>query len=115
LTDRTKQGLADGPRTWAISPGPWEVAAGLTGELAVHNGLTVFARDGRAVANCANSDLPLGEQRANARAIGAVPEIVAALEGAEDYIGDMPRNPRADVVYRDIAHALGLLRHGGRG
>lgn len=104
-----------GPRRWEPTPGPWEVAAGMTGEHAKLNGLVVIeGAGGRAVASCVNSDLPLGEQRANARAVAAVPEMVEALTLAEDYIGDMPRNPDADRLYRLIASALGRLRHGGR-
>jgi hypothetical protein len=82
--------------------------------LAKHNGLVVIASDGRAVADCENDAIPLGEQRANARAVAAVPEIVEALAAAEDYIGDQKRSPDADRLYRQIATALGRLRHGGR-
>jgi hypothetical protein len=102
------------PRTWHPTPGPWQVVAGLAGEQARHNGLTVIDPDGRAVADCANSALPLGEQRANCRAVAAIPEMLEALNAAEDYIGDMPRNPDADRVYRLITMALGRTRHGGR-
>lgn len=104
-----------GPRRWEPTPGPWEVAAGLTGEDAQHNGLVVFeSAGGKAVASCVNSDLPLGEQRANCRAVAALPELLEALVQAEDWIGDQPRHPDADRVYRMIANALARLRHGGR-
>jgi hypothetical protein len=92
------------------------VASGLTGGQANLNGLVVCeSAGGKAVASCVNSDLPLGEQRANCRAVAALPELLEALNAAEDWIGDQPRNPDADRVYRLIAMALGLLRHGGRG
>lgn len=103
-----------GPRQWQPTPGPWQVASGLTGDQARHNGLVVTSPGGVAVADCENDALPLGEQRANARAVAAVPEIVEALVAAEDYIGDMQRSPDADRLYRQIATALGRLRHGGR-
>lgn len=107
--------IQPGPRRWEPTPGPWEVANGLAGELARHNGLVVVeAAGGRAVADCANSDLPLGEQRANARAVAALPELIEALTAAEDHIGDQQRSPDADRLYRLIATALGRLRHGGR-
>jgi hypothetical protein len=103
------------PRQWTPTAGPWTVASGLTGEHAKHNGLVVFeATGGKAVASCVNSDLPLGEQRANCRAVSAIPELIEALHAAEDWIGDQPRSPDADRVYKLIAMALGLLRHGGR-
>lgn len=103
------------PRQWMPTAGPWEVASGLTGEHAKLNGLVACeSAGGKAVASCVNSDLPLGEQRANCRAVAAIPELVEALHAAEDWIGDQPRSPDADRVYRLIAMALGLLRHGGR-
>jgi hypothetical protein len=104
------------PRQWSPTPGPWSVASGLTGEHAKLNGLAVFeTTGGKAVASCANSDLPIGEQRANARAVAALPDLLEALHAAEDWIGDQPRSRDADRVYKLIAMALGLLRHGGRG
>lgn len=103
------------PRQWTPTPGPWTVASGLTGEHARHNGLVVCeTAGGKAVASCVNSDLPLGEQRANCRAVAALPELLDALHAAEDWIGDQPRSRDADKVYKLIAMALGLLRHGGR-
>jgi hypothetical protein len=104
-----------GPRQWSPTPGPWTVAAGLTGREAQFNGLVVLDGESRPVAACTSPELPLGEQRANARAVAAIPEIVEALVAAEDWIGDQPRSPEADRVYRMIAMALALLRHGGRG
>jgi hypothetical protein len=103
------------PRQWTPTPGPWEVASGLTGGQARHNGRVVADQHGTAVADCENDALPIGEQRANARAVAALPELLEALSAAEDWIGDQPRSPDADRVYRMIAHALGRLRHGGRG
>jgi hypothetical protein len=90
------------------------VASGLTGGQAALNGVVVCeTAGGKAVASCVNSDLPLGEQRANCRAVAAVPELIEALHAAEDWIGDQPRSQDADRVYRLIAMALALLRHGG--
>jgi hypothetical protein len=102
------------PRTWHPTPGPWAVVAGLAGEQARRNGLVVVDADDRVVADCANPALPLGEQRANCRAVAALPDLLDALNAAEDLIGDMPRNPDADRVYKLIAMALGRTRHGGR-
>lgn len=103
-----------GPRVWTPTPGPWSVAAGLTGHHAHHNGRLVVDPSGTVVADCENDSIPLGEQRANARAVAALPELLEALNAAEDWVGDQPRHPDADRVYRMIANALGRLRHGGR-
>jgi hypothetical protein len=103
-----------GPRQWQPTPGPWSVAQGLTGEHARHNGLVVVAAGNVAVADCENDALPLGETRSNARAVAALPEIIEALRAAEDHIGDQPRSPDADRVYRQIASALALLRHSAK-
>lgn len=79
-------------------------------------GLVVASGD-TILADCRTTHLPDRVCRANARAIAALPRMIAALEQIEDYFGDQPaRDKRALAVYRAALAALqeaGLRRRNG--
>lgn len=74
-------------------------------------GLTlVIDEKGRPVADCANREMPIEEQRANARAVAALPVLVAVLHACEEWVGDLKSRPDgAEAVYTRIAAALRRL------
>lgn len=94
---------------WFVPDGVGETDADIAG-LVVASGDTV-------IADCRNHHLPDRVCRANARAIAALPRMIAALEQAEGYFGDLPsRDGRAMKVYAGLLTALqeaGLRRRNG--
>jgi hypothetical protein len=89
-----------------ITAGRWRVPDDLTGSDTWANGVTVLTQ-GRLVADC-RGQVPEAEQRANARAIAAVPAMLELLHEAEIYLGDQPNTDRAAMrLHRHIVAMLG--------
>lgn len=95
-----RAGLTEG--RWAIARAP--------GAPDRYGQTLVVDERGRAVADCANRELPIEEQRANARAVAALPLLVDVLVACEEWIGDLPRRPDgADEMYTRVLAALRRL------
>lgn len=100
----------------SVSGGFWFVPTDVAaGDLDIA-GLVVASGD-TVIADCRSQHLPDRVCRANARAISALPRMIAALERAENYFGDLPaRDGAAMKVYADVLQALqeaGLRRRNG--
>jgi hypothetical protein len=97
-----------------IAGGFWFVPNDLSGDQIDLNGVVV-ASSGSVIADCRCPGLPPQTERANARAISALPDMVSALRAAEDYFGDLPsRDRRAMEIYRRIIAALKSAGFNGR-
>lgn len=97
-----------------IAGGFWFVPNDLSGDQMDLNGVVV-ASGGTVIVDCRSERLPAQTVRANARAIAALPDLVRALQAAEDYFGDLPsRDKRALEIYRRIVATLKAAGFNGR-
>lgn len=100
----------------ALLGGFWYVPVDVATVDADVAGLVVASGD-TILADCRTTHLSDRVCRANARAIAALPRMIAALEQVEDYFGDQPsRDRRAVAVYQAALEALqhaGLRRRNG--
>jgi hypothetical protein len=99
-----------------LSGGDWHVPIDVQTVETEVAGLIVTT-GGTIIADCRSTELPDHVCRANARAISALPLMIAALEQVENYFGDLPsRDPGAMTVYGATLQALqaaGLRRRNG--
>lgn len=84
------------------TPGPWEYR-----EIAPYDdGLGYVSADGNDIIHAGVSDLPAGENRANAHLIAAAPELLEAVHNLMDILRDYDAIDNLDVRIREARAAI---------